>query len=371
MENSQLPTFQCNAFTPQAGHWVKLQDGRNFFYQTLNSGAYLSKDRDLTTYIGPGAVIELPALLREIDESLVPDGKLWIAPNAVILQDIDRDFERGLVDLAGNKASHNGTMGSGSTCHGSGAAIARRALRHPSIRLAQDIPRLHRYIKPGIPEEIMSRLDAGECGLLEIAQGWQLSLLHERFFPHVTSRNCSVAQGLSDMMIAPSYAHHVILNFRTYPIRIHDYKYVGEGGGHLTWQEVADGVAHTKVPSPSGGWYPDQHDTTWEQITEDSGSPTPIMECTSVTKLPRKVATWSHMSLAEAVRFNRASGDCMISINFANYLDYAVTGARSWGNLTTKVQDWMRDAISDKLSRKLADLRFIGTGPLTEDHIVL
>ena len=34
-ENADNFTFACNAFMPQAGHWVKTDNGKTYFYQTL------------------------------------------------------------------------------------------------------------------------------------------------------------------------------------------------------------------------------------------------------------------------------------------------------------------------------------------------
>jgi len=178
--------FACNAFAPQAGHWVKLDDGRKFFYQTLNSCAYMP-DRYEKLYIGPGAIIELPALAREIEENNVPPHKLGISPVAAILQDIDSGFERGVLDFEGFPTEkHDGTMRAGSTAHGAGACRARRVLRRKEARYARDIPALQPFMCD-VPGEIMARLKAGQAGLLEIAQGFQLSYLLPEMFPYCLS----------------------------------------------------------------------------------------------------------------------------------------------------------------------------------------
>ena len=52
-ENADNWQFCCNTFMPQAGHWVVLDDGRTFFYQTLNPCAY-DHERFERMYIGPG-----------------------------------------------------------------------------------------------------------------------------------------------------------------------------------------------------------------------------------------------------------------------------------------------------------------------------
>ena len=38
--------FVCNTFAPQAGHWVRLDDGKEYFYQTLNSCACMHNTYD-------------------------------------------------------------------------------------------------------------------------------------------------------------------------------------------------------------------------------------------------------------------------------------------------------------------------------------
>jgi adenylosuccinate synthase len=376
--------FACCTFSPQAGHWVVLPDGRKFFYQTLNSCAYLA-DRYEKLYIGPGAIIELPALMRELQENKVPGHKLGISPVTAILQDIDGGFERGEVDFDGKELAkrHDGTMRAGTTAHGAGAARARRVLRRREAKYARDIPALTEYICD-VPGEIMARLDRGQAGLLEVAQGFQLSYLLPEFFPYTTSRNCTVMAGLDDLMVPPIYAGPVILNMRTYPIRINSRKYIDKRTGrHLTWAEVehADALAKEKqtpprydvIESPSGPGYDDQEEITWADLTEWSGSPTPIMEITSVTKLPRRVFTFSRKNLEQAIQYNRTGHKVMLSLNFANYVDHQMTGrsghhdwTQSPGSMTTAFAAW-----ADKhFGARQDEIAFVGTGPGLDEQII-
>jgi len=393
--------FCCNGFSPQAGHWVKNDDGKEYFYQTLNSCAYQPYYEKM--YLGPGAIIELPALLDEIKKNNVATHRLGISPVCGILQDQDSAFERGEVDLDGNPlpVRGDGTMSKGSTCHGVGAALARRRLRRPDTLLARDIPELAPYLCD-VPREIMDRLDHGQAGLLEIAQGYQLSYLLPEFYPFCTSRNCSVAAGLDDMMLPPCYAGNVLLNYRTFPIRISNYKYICKedvhiappcdtelgqhfkAGQHLTWGEVQmfndNGKSYEKYEGNSGPGYPDQVETDWDTITRESGSQDPIMEMTSVTKLPRRVFTISRTNIEDSIRANRANGEVFISVNFANYVDAELLYARgrAWGasaitgNVghsvdTTKIYDWCRRNVP----REKGKLTFLGTGPRTDDFLMV
>ena len=380
--------FACNAFAPQAGHWVKLDDGRKFFYQTLNSCAYMV-DKYEKLYIGPGAIIELPALFREIKENNVPPHKLGISPVAAILQDIDSGYERGILDFDGFPTEkHDGTMKAGSTAHGAGACRARRVLRRREAKYARDIPELKQFLCD-VPGEIIQRLKDGQSGLLEIAQGFQLSYLLAEMFPYTTSRNCTTAAGLDDMMLPVHYAGNVIINLRTYPIRINSNKYL-DGNRHMTWDEVQkyekEGKPYQVVKYNSGPGYPDQVETTWEEVTKISGSPTPITEITSVTKLPRRVFTFSKQNLKQSIEYNRANGWVFLSVNFVNYLDGDMTGRRGKiclndalknakdSLITPKVMLWLCENVLDVFKSDTGwpdmGMRIIlGTGPNTADKI--
>ena len=372
--------FACNTFMANAGHWVKIDSGEQYFYQTLNSCAY--QDRYEKIYVGPGSIIELPALLREIEENSMDLKKIGIHPIAGILQDIDSAFERGEADFDGNPIKSDGTMKYGSTCHGVGAARARRILRRSNVKLARDVPELKNMIC-NTSAEIMDRLDRGESGLLEIAQGFQLSYALDRFYPYCTSRNCTVAAGMDDLMVPVKYAGPVIINIRTYPIRISNNKYIDrQTGKHLSWEDIVKlgGEKSDKIEvyhGDSGPGYEDQQETTWEEVTSSSGSPKPIIEMTSVTKLPRRVFNFSIENLRDSIRYNQTMSPTYISINFANYVDHKISGLRGrWNDLTPqckKFQKWLDPNILNIIKqysvKPLASLKFIGTGELTDDMI--
>lgn len=367
--------FVCNSFAPQAGHWVKLDDGRSFFYQTLNSCAY--QDRYEKMYIGPGGMIELPAFAREMEENNVKPHRIGIHPLVSILQDKDAAFERGEIDLDGNRIKSEGTMKFGSTCHGVGAAKVRKVLRRKDVLLARDVPQLKEFLC-NTSTEIMQRLNSGQAGLLELAQGFQLSMNLNEMYPYCTSRNVTVAAGFDDMMLPVIYAGNVVINFRTFPIRINNNKYLDpENNKHLTWPDVQEyektGKKYTIYKGNSGPGYDDQEETTWDEVTKQSKSQVPIIEMTSVTKLPRRVFTFSKKNLEEAIIYNRTPGKTFISINFANYVDSAIKGVR--GNncvcLTPQFTTWFAENVVRPSTILGALVKYIGTGPLTDDKIVI
>lgn len=375
-EHANNWTFACNTFYPQAGHWVETDEGKRYFYQTFNSCAYQDKYEKM--YIGPGSIIELPAFWREIKESNIDKTKIGIHPMVAILQDIDSAFERGEVDLDGNKTKQNdGTMKNGSTCHGVGAARARRILRKSNTLLARDIPELKSYLCD-TTAEIKERLDRGESGLLEIAQGFQLSYLLNDFYPYCTSRNCTVAAGFDDMMLPTHYLGDVFANCRTYPIRISNYKYIGKDGTHLTWEDVQNGVPHTKYEGNSGPGYNDSYEVEWSEITAKSGSNEEIIELTSVTKLPRRAFSWSNENLIDFVKYNDPgpNNKIYLSINFVNYIDAELFGKRGLAsNMGEKWDNWMKDSgFSDLLQGPIGNkitLSLYGTGPKTDDMLMI
>lgn len=374
--------FACNAFSAQAGHWVRLDDGRSLFYQTFNSCAYNEKcDRLL---IGPDSAIEGPALFREIEESRIPRHKIGIHPLATVIQEKDMAYERGEVDFEGNKYAKlaDGTKKHGSTCHGTGPARVRKMLRRADTLLAKDVPEFKEFICD-TSAEIMDRLDRGQSGLLEIAQGYPLSL-NSRFYPASTNRNVTVSAALDGMMLPPIYAGNVLLNYRTYPIRISSFKYIGDNGKFLTWADMQEydrlGKKYEVYKGDSGGWYPDQIELTWEDITKLSGSQKPIMELTSVTKLPRRVATFSKELMRESIRYNRTNGKTFVCINFMNYVDgdvagrrgcYVINGGGHTADPGDKCRAWLHQNALPITKETGSKLWILGTGALTDDKIVL
>lgn len=380
--------FACNTFMPQAAHWVRLDNGESHLYQTFNSCAYLA-DRYDKLFIAPGAAIELDTFQREVEENGIPRNKIGISPITAILQGIDGDFEKGKRNLDGNVIKRKGPgylAKTGTTAKGCGVNRARRLIRHPKARYAKDVPELKAFLCD-VPEEIMRRLDAGQSGLFEIAQGFQLSYLLKKFYPFTTSRNCTVAAGLDDLMLPPCYAGNVVLNFRTYPIRINSNKYVDKAtGDHLPADEVYNrtGKSLGTVTSEelesagieffegdSGPGYDDQDEVTWEYVTKNSGSPKLIEEETSVTRLPRRVFSFSKENVEHAIRHNRTEHELFLSLAFADYIDYKLLGHRDRRPEGDVEQESLDRWLQDNLGHLRQYLRFIGTGPKSKDMIQL
>jgi adenylosuccinate synthase len=199
---------------PNAGHTVASAVG-TFTYHHLPSGA-----REVTArlLLGPGMTIRLPGLLKEIEACGIGADRLFIDPQATIIEDEDIETEK-----EGHLLSTIASTGSGS-----GAAAARRIMsRGKEIRLARDVDELRPYV--GIPGKYhgctSDRLEEayrnGNSILLEGTQGSGLSIFHGDY-PHVTSRDTNVAGCLAEAGIPPSRIRKILMVIRPMPIRVGD-----------------------------------------------------------------------------------------------------------------------------------------------------
>lgn len=238
---------------PNSGHTFYFDNNPYVVKQLPVFAAYLYQfGLTLPVYLSAGAVIDRDILKAEAQR--YPRMPIWVHPCAAIVTDEDREAE------------HKGTVAEVSgTRSGTGAALARKILRDPQAIAANSLGKIadnvqlqgHR-IKPDTNSYFM-----------EVAQGFSLGI-NSKFYPKVTSRECTVMQGLADARIAPRHLVRTYMAIRTFPIRV----------GNI------DGYS-------SGDWYSDQEETTWERL-----GVTP--ELTTVTKRIRRVATFSMIQFEEA-----------------------------------------------------------------------
>ena len=378
VENSDRVDFLLSSFTPNASHTVSNDDGSEFVFKIFAGGSQFH-EKLKAVYIVDNSAIELDTLKKEIEYLGIPRSKVRISPRCAIVQQIDKDFEAGLCDLDGRYFSQDelgdGTVKTGSTCSGSGTVLAKKVVRNKTLVLAKDIPELKDMLYT--MDEIVNRLEAGECGLYEIAQGFPLSMNHHRFAPHTTSRNVSITNAMNDAFLPTKYAGNVMLNWRTLPIKIHSKKYkCRETGNFLTWDEVVsrDASKYEVIESYSGDFYPDQKEISWQEVTKMSGSQEPIMEVTTLTKLPRRIATFSKINLEEAIKFNNTGHKTYLTINFTNYIASGMAGCRSFDEIPdedkTRIDNWLNENIYP-VARQHANVKlmYLGTGKRVNDRI--
>lgn len=264
---------------PNAGHQV-FEEPQPYTHHQLPSGSRCSSALLL---IGPGATLRVPNLLDEIADCKVESGRLFVDPQAMIISDDDR------------KGEEEGTRTIGSTGQGVGLALARRItgrLYAPPPALARDIPELKPFIRR-VVEVLEEAYSQDKRILLEGTQGTALSLYHGHY-PHVTSRDTTVAGCLAEAGIAWNRVRRAIMVCRTYPIR---------------------------VQSPAGGdsGFMSQ-ETTWLEISRRSKISLARLkkaERTSTTHRARRVAEFDWCLLRRSALLN---GVTDIALTFTDYL---------------------------------------------------
>lgn len=363
------PDIISNTNMANAGHTIVDNDPNNapFVAKALPSATVLKKwyDFDHHIMIGPTAAFTLETLMKEIEETDIGES-LTIHPRAGVITQQHKDAEY---------SGSSSTKHLASTMQGCGTYMADKILRKPDLKLARDYPELSKFMPDQIwrshlaskfcLDQGMTRLktqsfaditytllDIGATFLHEGAQGYSLDINHGSHYPQCTSRGTTAIQNCADMAINTSLVGDIYLVIRPYPIRVGNVIEDGEVKGH------------------SGGCYPDQREMSWDEICDLAGAPPEAKEAirtkelTTVTKRLRRVFSFSPLQLKEAVAVNGAT---KIALNFANYIDWSVTGADSITQLTPKVRNFI-DMIEETTN---VAVTVIGTGPRLRDVILL
>lgn len=263
---------------PNAGHTVTEAEGAPYIYHQVPSGARTNSAHNV---LGPGMVVNVTKLLKEISECELGVEHLSIDPHVMTISQTDIDSEEGLFQRIG------------STKQGVGAATARRITDRglESVVIAKKVPELAPFIKPTY-EVLFDALSRNKRVLIEGTQGTGLSLYHGEY-PFVTSRETTVSGCISEVGIAPKRVRRVIMVCRTYPIR---------------------------VESPPGGSSGPLRDISWKVVSRRSGIPAKELEAlehTSTTNRKRRVGEFDWSLLRKAAFLN---GPTDIALTFADYL---------------------------------------------------
>lgn len=250
--------------------------------------------------IGPGNVLNVERLLQEISECEVGQDRLSIDPRAIVIEKADIKKETHLQAAIG------------STKQGVGWATARRLLRGadtkmPKVRMAEHIPDLHPFLTPAV--EVLENAYSQRLRImLEGTQGTGLSLYHGSY-PHVTSRDTSVAGTLSEAGIAPHRLRRCILVCRTYPFRV-------------------------ESPSKDNSSGPMSKELSWAEVERRAEVPRGRLrrsEKTSTTKKQRRVGEFEWDLLRRSAVLN---GPTDIALTFVDYLGKDNLNARRFDQLT-------------------------------------
>ena len=269
------------------------------------------------TLINAGAIVDEEILRREV-EAWLDYRRVYIHPCAALIDDDARHEDQAVVaSIAG-------------TGKGTGPALAAKIMRKRDVTAESAYQPMLPAIAPGDRERTWDDFWdwTQDVVFVETAQGFSLGLNSARFYPNVTSRECTVMQALADARIPAQMLRKVIACFRTYPIRVGN----SPEGGY------------------SGDCYPDQVETSFDALGVEP-------EITTVTKRVRRIFTWSRIQFRECLAANRPD---VIFINFLNYVPEA------------QQTEFMALVKLDYLGvmGKSPEAILVGYGPRTEDVMV-
>jgi len=213
---------------PNAGHTV-YQEPKKYIFHQLPSGTLAAPHAGLV--VGPGAVISVPVLLKEVADNDVSPERLSIDPRAMVISQPDIDYE---VDTLVRSIA--------STGQGVGKATARRILRGSDpdpVLLASDVPVLQPFVR-STREVLEDQFSRGHRVLLEGTQGTGLSIYHGHY-PHVTSRDTTVSGCLAEAGISARRVRRIVMVVRTYPIRVQNPQRGSSGpmSQEIGWEDIA------------------------------------------------------------------------------------------------------------------------------------
>lgn len=262
--------------SPNAGHTFYYH-GKKYIVKHLPVTGIIRERCQI--YLCSGSIINPKILLKEMSDYDIDPNRVIIHPRAAIVTDEDIIKESNINSSVTKIAS---------TQSGVGAALERKINR--SAKLAGDIPELKSFIWDS---PLQYLLDNDCTALMEVPQGFDLSISSGYSYPHCTSREITVSAALSDAQIHPKYLGKVIVCLRTYPIRV----------GNITHNFIEIGN--------SGPFYPDSKEIDWDIIGVNS-------ERTTVTNRIRRIATFSMLQYYKMLDMLNPD---YILLNFANYMN--------------------------------------------------
>jgi len=280
------PEIISCAFSPNAGHTFARKDGFKMIHKMIPLGITSPSLRAIV--FGPGTLIDTDAFVHEVREAklagYLEDVSLLVHRNAALVLDRHRDAE-----------SEGGTA-PGSTRKGCGEAQMERVKRNPTLNntvaanVCSDLvnPSFYGMIEL-VDTPYLQRVFRSLNVQIEGCQGYSLSVYHGTY-PYCTYRDVSTHSLLADCGVPYDQVKGMTVwgCFRTYPIRVANRPEDGE------W---------------SGPCYIDSTEISFEDIGQKQ-------ELTTVTKLPRRIFTFSHRQAKEACLQNG------IELSFLNFAQY-------------------------------------------------
>jgi adenylosuccinate synthase len=266
---------------------------------------------DTIAVLPPGALIDPRIFLNEVALLGLEPGRVAVSPFASVITADDVEAERS-----------SGLVGEiGSTGSGTGAALIRRISRRSSTLLASSYDALKPFLRD-TTALMRGVLDQNRWIVIEGSQGFGLSLLHGGQYPHATSRDTTAAAFVGEAGLSPIDVQEIVLVLRAHPIR------VAGNSGRL------------------------EHETTWEQISQDAGLPSDYRELTTATRKVRRIGEFEADVVRRAIDVNHPTAIVL------NHFDYVDPGVRQ-NQVSVRALNFLKKVESD-IGRRVD---FIGTGP--------
>lgn len=286
---------------PNAGHKV-FQEPDPYTHHQLPSGT--SRNPAARLVLAPGCVLNAKKLMDEIGKYGVDSERLSIDPQAMIISAADIKGEARLVERIG------------STGQGVGFATARRIKdRGGKVTLAKDVRDLRPFIREtwSLLEEVYRK---DQNILVEGTQGAGLSIYHGSY-PHVTSRDTSVAGCLSEAGISPSRVRKVVMIIRTYPIRVESPKKTTSGPMDL--------------------------EIDWDVVSQRSRIPLAQLQKTEKTTTTDRKRRVAEFDWAQLRRTSALNGPTDLGLTFVDYLNRKNEKARRYEQLDPDTKQFIEE----------------------------
>lgn len=264
-----------------SGHTV-YKDGKPVKLRMLPTASIVT---DCDIIFPAGSYIDIDILMKEMKENNIEDGRVFVDKNAITIGVVDSLVENG--SGLGERI--------GSTLSGTGAGVSARISRGDGVTFAAHSKILKKYLSD-TKARMRDFIDADKCIVVEGTQGYELSVLHTRFYPYCTSRDTSIEGILSEVGMSVRDVDKTCMVFRTFPIR------VGGNSGPLPFE------------------------CSWLDVSEYAGTDESLEEYTTVTNKLRRVASFD---LAAAVRVMSYERPDIVVMNHMDYIDYGQHGKDS------------------------------------------
>jgi adenylosuccinate synthase len=327
--------------SPNAGHTF-VDGGKTIMLKQLPSAMI---NKDARVLLTAQCVIDPERLLQEAEEHGCLK-RLMVHPHAAVVTKEHKEAEKKSL----NRIS--------STLQGTGAALVSRLMREEGA-VAKNCSALKPFVRNNIVDLLNATMAGGGTILLEMSQGFDLSLTWGHSYPFVTSRDITTASGLDSIGVNPRALGDVYGSIRAFPIRVgHAYR-----DNDPTKEKLGD----------SGPCYDDQRELSWDEMTAISGSPTPLLERTTVTQKVRRIFS---LSMKQLRKFVRVCGPTHVFLNHVNYVNHEAFGKNDWDDLPKDVVKFVRDLqlamqemAAGSVGNPVPRVALIGTGP-DDSHMI-